>query len=233
MLHLAIETSGACGAIALGRDAQLLDCRTLTQERRHNLELMPTIDALLRDHGESPDALDAVMVSTGPGSFTGIRAGVTAAKTIARFTGARLVPVSTLDALAQRVNDHDDAHVAAVFLNIKRDTAWCGVYQKGKPEPLITPAVRTATDLAHAAQASGLQVDTLIGDPLPALPGPWAALRRVAGEDAAVKAEAVWRLGVRALDAGHTADPMTLAPCYAREPEAVTLWNRRHGAAPA
>jgi len=229
MLHLAIETSGATGDVALGRDDALLECRALTQERRHNLELLPTIDALLRDHGHRPADLDAVFVSTGPGSFTGIRAGVTAAKTIARFTDAALVPVSTLDALAWRLREYDTAQHAAVVLNVKHASAWCGVYRNGQHKPVIAPAVRTLDELATACGAEGVTIDALIGDPLPTMPDVWAALPQYTGDAATVRADAVWALGVRALRDGQMTDPMTLAPCYAREPEAVTLWNQRYG----
>jgi len=228
MLHLAIETSGAVGQVALGRDDELIEARALTQERRHNAELLPTIDALLRDHGQSPTDLDTVMVSTGPGSFTGVRAGVTAAKTIAHFTGAQLVAVSTLDALAVRINDHASANTAAVVLNVKSDTAWCGIYKKGNAQATIAADVRTLTQLHELCDASSMPVDLLIGDPLPALPQAWQGLMRIAGQAATVRAEDVLQLGRKALQASATADPLTLAPCYGREPEAVTLWDQRH-----
>ncbi|MHC4252576.1 MAG: tRNA (adenosine(37)-N6)-threonylcarbamoyltransferase complex dimerization subunit type 1 TsaB [Planctomycetota bacterium] len=105
---VAIETSGASGSVAL-----LLTNGTLSErdvgrpaapaERPsgHGRELLPAIDALVAEAGIAKADIGAVAVSVGPGSYTGLRIGVTAAKTLAWALGRDLVGVPTLEALAR------------------------------------------------------------------------------------------------------------------------------------
>ena len=104
LLILALETATAQGGVALTRGA-LLGGRALAEyslhpETLHGRRLLGPAEMLLADSGLSWDDLDAVAVSRGPGSFTGLRLGMAAAQGLSLATGKPLVAVPTLTALA-------------------------------------------------------------------------------------------------------------------------------------
>ena len=225
--NLAIETSGRAGAIALGRDDTLLAERDLGEHQRHNVVLVAGLAALCRVHDVAPADVAELYVSIGPGSFTGLRVAVAAAKMLALAHNTRLVAVPTLDALA--LNAPAGVDRVAVGLNLKRDRLWSRVYERHGEAmtPLAPPALRTINELIELADMPRL---ALLGDPLPALDA--AVQDRVDAlpvELARVRAAAVWRLGRALAQAGGFADAATLAPLYAREPEAMTKWRALHG----
>src|SRR6266516_1751556 len=101
MRILGIETATACQSVAVLDDTRVLAeaAASPAQGTRGGL-LLPMLDTVLNKAGLRPDALDAVAVSVGPGSFTGVRVGLATAKGLTLATHARLVGVSTLEVLA-------------------------------------------------------------------------------------------------------------------------------------
>ena len=100
-LILAIETSASAGGAALGgTSGGAARERRFDEGERHCVGLFPAINDLLSEAGAAPADIEAVAVSVGPGSYTGLRIGVAAAKTLAWALSAALVPVSSLEALA-------------------------------------------------------------------------------------------------------------------------------------
>jgi tRNA threonylcarbamoyladenosine biosynthesis protein TsaB len=212
---LAIETSGRRGSVALGRGGELLDRRDLPDPSRHNLGLMTTIDAACRVHGVQPADLSEVYVSLGPGSFTGLRVGVTAAKMLALAAGTRLVGVPTMTVLAAQAADTGPV---AVVLNSKRGTAYVGVFRGGSA--VVEPALIALDDLWSFSPAPAVVVADRLEVVLP---------QGVAVVPAVADAATTWRVGRAMAAEGRFTDAATLSPLYIREPEAVTLWNQRHG----
>ncbi len=86
---VALETSGRAPSVAVRRGDREAS-RDLETERAHASDLLPTLDALLREVGGRPAEIGAVLVGTGPGSYTGLRVGIATALGIARGSGARL-----------------------------------------------------------------------------------------------------------------------------------------------
>ncbi|RKY15584.1 MAG: tRNA (adenosine(37)-N6)-threonylcarbamoyltransferase complex dimerization subunit type 1 TsaB, partial [Planctomycetota bacterium] len=99
MRILAIETSSRLGGVAVAEDGKLLDERIFRKGMVHGQSLLPTIEETLQAAGWQIAQIDVVAVDEGPGSFTGLRIGVMAAKTICWATGAKLVGVCSADAL--------------------------------------------------------------------------------------------------------------------------------------
>ncbi len=100
VLVLAIETSALGGSVALAEDAGLLAERGLAAGQRSAQGLIPAIDELLRDAGRRVQDVGLIGVTIGPGSFTGLRVGVTTAKTLAYALQSPTVGLDTLDVLA-------------------------------------------------------------------------------------------------------------------------------------
>src|SRR6516225_5973122 len=84
---LALETSGRVGRVGLAEGPELILERTLDASRRHAQDLAPSVAKLLHLRGWRPCDLDGVVVSIGPGSYTGLRVGVISAKALAFATG--------------------------------------------------------------------------------------------------------------------------------------------------
>ena len=100
---LLIETSGRGGSVGLAVGGAVRG-RALDPARRHNRDLAPAVESLLREADLAPPDVLAVAVSVGPGSYTGLRVGVVSAKAWAFATGCRLVPVPTFHALAAQAD---------------------------------------------------------------------------------------------------------------------------------
>ncbi len=110
MIHgVAIESSQRTATVAAFADGRLLGEREISAEAGTARLLAPTLAGLLRDTGWQPRQVGLVAVSCGPGSFTGLRVGITTAKLWAYAAGADIVGVSTSVAIAQRVPSHIDA----------------------------------------------------------------------------------------------------------------------------
>jgi len=100
---LLIESSGRTARVGVVRAGTIVARRELTETRRLARDLAPTIGELLREASLQPKQLDGVMVSVGPGSYTGLRVGIMAAKAFAYATGCKLIAVPTFAAIALEV----------------------------------------------------------------------------------------------------------------------------------
>ncbi|SCW69937.1 tRNA threonylcarbamoyladenosine biosynthesis protein TsaB [Paenibacillus tianmuensis] len=99
-LMLSVDTSTVSMTTALTRGREILGEITSKAERNHSLYLVPNLQRLMAECGVRPDELSAFAVGVGPGSYTGVRIGVTVAKTFAWTQKLALLGVSTLEALA-------------------------------------------------------------------------------------------------------------------------------------
>ena len=99
-LILCIETGTDICSVGVARDGELVSLRESDEGRDHAKKVGVFVDELLRETGISPDELDAVAVGMGPGSYTGLRIGVSFAKGLCYGLGIPLVAVGSLDAMA-------------------------------------------------------------------------------------------------------------------------------------
>jgi tRNA threonylcarbamoyladenosine biosynthesis protein TsaB len=100
--RLLIETSGRVGQVGLAVDGVIVAERRLDESRRHARDLAAVSAALLAEAGIAPRSVNGVVVSIGPGSFTGLRVGIMSAKAFAYATGCELIAVPTFEAIANR-----------------------------------------------------------------------------------------------------------------------------------
>lgn len=114
MRILALETAAKAVSAAITEDGKVLASAYQDTGLTHSRTLMPLVELLLKNTGLTPADLDAVAVSAGPGSFTGVRIGVSAAKGLAWAADKPCAAVSTLAALARNVSFLDGLIVCAM-----------------------------------------------------------------------------------------------------------------------
>jgi tRNA threonylcarbamoyladenosine biosynthesis protein TsaB len=185
------------------------------------------IDEVLQEGSVSAGELSGVAVSIGPGSFTGLRIGLSVAKGLHASTGIEIVPVPTLEALATAGADRARAGGATMILaalDARRDEVYCQLFDLGGDR--VTPVwevqdlsveevVRRLPGWAIAVTGNGREKVAGVpggregwrGSPLIVLPA----------EHARCSAAAVARLGAALFGSGVHCDPAALEPCYVKE----------------
>lgn len=109
MKILAIETTGPFCSVALIDEKGNISVKESGEKLNHLKTLMPMAEELLKENSINMKEISAIAVSIGPGSFTGIRIGVTTARSLAQILGIRCIPVPTLKAFAIGLRDKGKA----------------------------------------------------------------------------------------------------------------------------
>ncbi|ADG40985.1 MULTISPECIES: tRNA (adenosine(37)-N6)-threonylcarbamoyltransferase complex dimerization subunit type 1 TsaB [Leuconostoc] len=129
MKILAFDTSNQPLTVSLAEDNNVLRVFSTNEARNHSIQLLPAIQATLAAQQWTLSDIDRIVVAQGPGSFTGLRIGVTVAKMLADTLNIALVGVSSLAILAQNVSN--EGLVVPLF-NARNDNVFSGVYQNGE-----------------------------------------------------------------------------------------------------
>jgi tRNA threonylcarbamoyladenosine biosynthesis protein TsaB len=132
MKVLAIDTSTYVMGVALVEEDRVIGEVITNLKKNHSIRLMPAIDELMKDAGVHPKELQRIVVAQGPGSYTGVRIGVTTAKTLAWTLGIPLVGVSSLEALAQ--NGRFFNGVVSPIFDARRGQVYTGLYENHNGE---------------------------------------------------------------------------------------------------
>lgn len=127
MSILAIDTSNQTLAIGIIEDGKIVGQIQTTVKKNHSLTLMPAIDSLMQSVEKKPSAIDRVVVAQGPGSYTGLRIGVTTAKTLAYTLKKELVGVSSLATIA--ANCVNQGGFIVPIFDARRRNVYAGIYQ--------------------------------------------------------------------------------------------------------
>ena len=152
MCLLGIDTCGPEGSVALGRLTEELSSELLAQKqlegRSYSATLVAAVDTLLTENALRLSDIGCMVVVNGPGSFTGVRVGLSAAKGLADATGIPVVAVSRLEVLARKAGVLSaalDAHRHEVFLRVCDSDLKIRELLAGKAElAAITPRSRVA-----------------------------------------------------------------------------------------
>jgi tRNA threonylcarbamoyladenosine biosynthesis protein TsaB len=147
MLTLAVECATKTVGIALLDEEDILAEIYLSQGRHHAEVLLPAMDRLFLLTGLTPADVDLLACTVGPGSFTGLRIGVSTVKGLALATGKPVVGVSTLEALA--MNAAASSRLICPMLDARKGQVYAGVYRMG---PDARPQAVRPERLADAAQ---------------------------------------------------------------------------------
>jgi tRNA threonylcarbamoyladenosine biosynthesis protein TsaB len=173
MLILAIDTAlDACAAGVLDTDAAALIAQeSQAMKRGHAEALMPLIGRVIKEAGIAFAALDRIAVTTGPGSFTGLRVGLSAARGIALAANKPVVGLSTLTAYAAPVVARNAVHPVISAIDARHDHVYFQVVS-GDGGSLIRPRVAT---LEEALGASRFGAAHLVGNAAKILADRWPA----------------------------------------------------------
>ena len=241
MTVLGIETSsGVCSAALWDDESGRFAAARIEARNLHAEKLVTIIDHLLEDSNSPRMGIEGIAVSIGPGSFTGLRIGLSVAKGIAYALGIPLAAVPTLKALALPAGEWSSSAIGpggtfAVIpvVDARRDDVYCGIYPFRAGELLVEAlddlwlerAVRAEELLGHIEELhDALPHVVLTGDGTekvltaaarrsPAM-GRLAALpRHLRGADALTVA----RLGIELIRRGDVPDLDTLEPRYLKE----------------
>jgi tRNA threonylcarbamoyladenosine biosynthesis protein TsaB len=205
---LIIDTSHRKGAVALAQGERVLAQRRLEESRRHARDLVPAARALLREHDCTARDLTGVVVSLGPGSYTGLRVGLISAKTLAYATGCVLLGVDTFTACAHQAAV--DAQVVDVLADAQQGKIYVRRFTHGQGGKLeIKPWTSWLEDLPLECWATGPGLE-IIGDKLP------GKVRQTPQEDWLIRPETLLTLGLERFRRGEKDDPFILEPIYLR-----------------
>ena len=229
MLILGLETATKTGGVAILSDQGVLAEYTLSIEVTHSERLMTTVDRVLSDSGTPWAAIDGFAVSIGPGSFTGLRIGVSTVKGLALTTGKPVAAVPTLKALAWSMPA--SAHPLCPLFDARKKEVYAALFrhEQGVLTTVMAERVMTLRELSD--EVSGQTVFTgegaiLFHDEIRSLFGARALFAPLSA--IVPSAANVAEIGLGMLRAGEETDPDALTPLYIRRPEAEVAWEKRY-----
>jgi tRNA threonylcarbamoyl adenosine modification protein YeaZ len=216
MRVLAIDTAlEACSAAVLDTErAAAVAHETLPMVRGHAEALMPLVARVIEKAELDFAVLDRIAVTTGPGSFTGLRVGIAAARGIALAAGKPAVGLTTLAAYAAPLIAADDSLPVVVAIDARHDHVYLQVFGPGG-RTLVAPQL---TPMREALRLSATGAPRLVGTAAAILAAAWPAGERVPSlidPRRAPDIDWVARLGAAAVETGAPPKPL-----YLRAPDA-------------
>jgi len=231
MILLAIDTCDARGSVAVLRDAAVLKVVVHGSQEDYSTWLLPAVRECLAGAGLKMEEVDAYAAAAGPGSFTGVRVGLTAVKAWAEVYGKKIAAVSRLESIAAEASG--ETYYVAAFVNARRDQVFGAFYQRNGSglarlgdEMVIAPGkfLEAAEEAAKGERISWVSTDAecVIGEEA------WKG-RESRGERiesvSSVRAPMIGRLGLEALKAGRFTDALALDANYVRRSDAEIFWK--------
>jgi len=217
---LALETASEVGGVALLDGDRSLGERVLSDRGRHAAELMPAVRDLLAAADRHLDDVEFVALSIGPGSFTGLRIGLSTALGLCFGSGRRILPVPTLAALSLEAGDRP---AIVPMLDARRGQVYAGLYAQGgrslRADEVTSPLPWLESLGEHAevwllgpgARLYHNEIESVLG----------ARAHLLGAEQGEPRAANVARLGREIAEQGGALAPSEVEPRYLRPPEAV------------
>lgn len=146
MKLLILESSGLVASVALMEEDKMVCEFTMNHKKTHSQTLLPMVDEMLKITGFDKKELDAIGISKGPGSFTGLRIGSATAKGLSQALGIPVVSVSSLEGLA--ANLYGTSDIICPIMDARRSQVYTGLFQY-KGERLTVKMEDTAIAVAE------------------------------------------------------------------------------------
>lgn len=216
---LIIETSGRVGSVALALGDAVVGERTLDESRRHARDLVPAVQELMRQQAWRMPELAGVIVSRGPGSYTGLRVGIMSAKTLAYATGCALLAINTFDAIAIAKPHETNLDVIA---DAQQDHVYVQRFgTHPKPLEIVPFSMWLESALAWHVEVTGPGLEKF-GSRLP------SELTVAPPESWHPSATGLLTLGLERFNRGELDDVHAVEPLYLRASSAETKWAKLH-----
>ncbi len=221
---LMIDTSGPACGVAVSMDGRIVCELQLTSGKTHSQRVMPMVDHALELCALTPADIDLFGAVTGPGSFTGVRIGVSTVKALAHACGKPCIGIDALEALAANAVEFDG--VICPVLDARAQQVYGAMFEGGMPPVRIMEDAAEKLDAFLDRVAATGRRALFLGDGVPVLR---EAIEKRLGERAcfAPAQHAGLRAGsacalaaVYAQDEARFMDCMTLLPLYLRAPQA-------------
>lgn len=214
MYILNFETTGILGSVALIDENGRVWEATSSERMSHLRELVNLAEKVIEEAGISKSEITHVGCSVGPGSFTGIRIGVTTARTVAQVLGVKCISISSLEIFKEHVRP--DRKVAVIF-NARRGQVYGAVFGN-EGEEILKPGPYMLEDVMKACQ----DYDDVVfyGDGVDAYSDKLVGVKTSGEEERYQHASMVARAAIEKAKAGETVDFNQLLPDYMRAPEA-------------
>lgn len=166
MKILAIESSGLVAGVAVTQDNVLLGEYTMNHKKTHSQTLLPMLDELAKMIELDLNTIDAIAVSMGPGSFTGLRIGSATAKGLGLALDKPIIPVPTVDALAYNIWGTDKQ--ICPLMDARRQQAYTGLYsfENGQLTTIIPQCAVDISEIIEQVNQTGKPV-IFLGDGVP------------------------------------------------------------------
>jgi tRNA threonylcarbamoyladenosine biosynthesis protein TsaB len=231
VIVLALDTCDARGSLAILRNGEAVQQIAHTTEEDYSVWLLPSVRRVLDDAGVSMAEVDAYAVATGPGSFTGLRVGLTTVKAWAEVYGRPIMGVSRLLAMASLAARAE--RFVAAFFDARRDQVFGGLFRR-EPDGLRPvgdemviapqPFLEFVSEQTGQQRAAWLSMDPQCINSA----GGWKE-REATGETVqsvtTVLAPAIGRIGAKKLAAGQNVSALELDANYVRRSDAEVFWK--------
>ncbi|OPX84523.1 MAG: tRNA threonylcarbamoyladenosine biosynthesis protein TsaB [Pelotomaculum sp. PtaB.Bin104] len=234
MYVLGIESATPVAAAAVAGLDGILAERMVMNKRTHSVNLLPMIKAVLDDAQIDHSQLAGIAVSSGPGSFTGLRIGMSTAKTLAQVWGLPVAGISTLETLAHPLTGH--GRLVCPVLNARKNEVYTAVFDySGLKQTQLIGAMAAPIDILINLLVDYNRPVTFLGDGVPEYmlrlqaglgPLAWFAPMSAGYPRGAAVAE----LGLKAFQNSLGGSPLLLQPEYIRPSEAEVVWLKKNSA---
>ena len=237
-LVLAIETSGRIGSVALGRGETVLAQSVFSGFMKQGAELLPHIQTLLAKINAKPCDIRRVIITVGPGSFTGLRIAVTVSKMMFLAHDVKIVTVDSTETIAENAPDfigndpEDPVNRICAILDAKRNLFYASVFDRGSDgwSKIYGTEVVTAEELLDWLAKRGKDKVYFLGEGLVYYANKFdAPFTAILDEQYwTPTAAGLFRVGQKLAAQGKFANPHALVPLYIRRTDAEENWEKRN-----
>ena len=231
MILLALDTCDSRGSLAVLRDEEVLTVIAHEGTADYSSWVLPTAEAALQASGLGLREVDVFAVASGPGSFTGVRIGLTTVKAWSEAFGKKVASASRLEAMAAQ--SPDDGEYVAAFADAHRDQVFGGLYwREGTGLRLVEQEMVAApAEFLHWVDAHSANRPVGWISPDPDKVRALEEWQRRAKDglrielSSSVLAPMIGKIGLRRAREGRLVDALALDAEYIRRPDAETLWK--------